>query len=275
MAPSYRLSGPFDHRTSSTPSPRPVDAAPAWWQVDLGTPAAINRVSVWHRTDCCQDRLASASIVVSMTDDFSTGATCGALTDYSRQPETTSCNGLKGRYITVSQEGSSDGAVATICEFKAWGSYGKGTPGSSSRPPPPPPPEPTYTIFKFNLDPAGDHTGLRGWSNANSVQLAEITLYDRAGNALRSGLTCTNPGGDSPDGEQPQHACVRTFALFVGSLKSLKRSCRRMARRTTTRTAARAAPTRAVRTAAPLLFNSSLAELKGAVCRQVARFQQS
>ena len=64
-----------------------------------------------------------------------------------------------------------------------------------------------YTGFKFNLDPAGDHTGLRSWSNANSVQLAEITLFDSAGNALRNGLTCRNAFGNSPDGELAENAC--------------------------------------------------------------------
>ena len=97
-----------------------TDAAPAWWQVDLGAPATVNRVSVWHRTNCCQDRLASANIVVSSTDDFSAGTTCGTLSDYSNQPETTVCDSLKGQYVTVTQEGgTSEGAVVTICEVRS------------------------------------------------------------------------------------------------------------------------------------------------------------
>ena len=55
-----------------------------------------------------------------------------------------------------------------------------------------------YSHFRFNLDPAGDHTGLRDWDSANSVQLAEITLLDSGGQPLRTGLTCTNPGGNNP-----------------------------------------------------------------------------
>ncbi len=64
-----------------------------------------------------------------------------------------------------------------------------------------------YSVYKFNLDPADDSTGLRNWGGANSIQLAEITLYDQNGTPLRDGLTCTNPGGRNPGGELPEHAC--------------------------------------------------------------------
>eukprot|EP01045_Picozoa_sp_COSAG04_P029261 COSAG04_NODE_4764_length_1904_cov_1.449307_2_plen_108_part_00 len=64
-----------------------------------------------------------------------------------------------------------------------------------------------YTVYKFNLDPADDNTGLRSWNGANSIQLAEIELFDAGGNVLRDGLTCTNPGGSNPGGELPEHAC--------------------------------------------------------------------
>ena len=46
-----------------------VDAAarqPAWWQVDLGATALVDHVNVWHRTDCCQDRLMSAHVMLGL-----------------------------------------------------------------------------------------------------------------------------------------------------------------------------------------------------------------
>ena len=79
-----------------------TDTNPAWWQVDLGQTSTINRVAVFHRTNCCQDRLASANIIVSDTADFTTGTNCGALTDYSQQPETTNCDAITGQFVTVS-----------------------------------------------------------------------------------------------------------------------------------------------------------------------------
>jgi len=64
-----------------------------------------------------------------------------------------------------------------------------------------------FSIYKFNLDPAGDNTGLRDWNGANSIQLAEISLFDASGTHLIDGLVCTNPDGNNPGGELPEHAC--------------------------------------------------------------------
>jgi len=63
----------------------------------------------------------------------------------------------------------------------------------------------TFSQFKFNLDPAGDSTGLRSWSGANSIQLSEIALYDAAGTYVPD-ATCTNPGGNNPGNEPPSNA---------------------------------------------------------------------
>ena len=65
----------------------------------------------------------------------------------------------------------------------------------------------SFTTFKFNLDPDDSNTGLRSWSGANSIQLAEITLYGGNGSPLRHGIPCTTPGGSNPGGELPEHAC--------------------------------------------------------------------
>ena len=40
-------------------------------QVDLGALATVDHVSLWHRTDCCQDRLEGAQIYVSTTPLYS------------------------------------------------------------------------------------------------------------------------------------------------------------------------------------------------------------
>ncbi|MDA8539152.1 hypothetical protein N9K47_00240, partial [bacterium] len=64
-----------------------------------------------------------------------------------------------------------------------------------------------YSVYKFNLDPQNNQQGLRDWDNANSVQLAEITLFGLDGMALHDGLTCTNPGGNNPSVERPEDAC--------------------------------------------------------------------
>jgi hypothetical protein len=95
-----------------------------------------------------------------------------------------------------------------------------------------------YSQFKFNLDPAGDHTGLRGWDSAAGVQLSEIAMYDGVGTYIEVATaangnayiaSCTNPGGNSPtetkydkicgvdilDGGGDKVSCER-LALTVG-----------------------------------------------------------
>ena len=42
---------------------------PAWWQVDLGEPSIVQHVDLWHRSDCCQDRLEQAGVYVSDTPE--------------------------------------------------------------------------------------------------------------------------------------------------------------------------------------------------------------
>ena len=77
---------------------------PAWWQVDLGAVATIDRINVWHRTDCCQDRLATAAVVISTHPDYLTGQACGQLSDWTSAPEVSLCHGKKGRYVTVTHD---------------------------------------------------------------------------------------------------------------------------------------------------------------------------
>src|SRR5262249_51077673 len=38
--------------------------AQAWWQVDLGSTHAVQRVDVWNRTDCCGARLSNFNVLL-------------------------------------------------------------------------------------------------------------------------------------------------------------------------------------------------------------------
>ena len=94
--------------------------------------AQISHVNVWHRTDCCQDRLEAAKIFVSATDPVVNGrfnpqgaSSCGQITDSTHAPEVAICTG-SGRFVTVAHTrdaggGTSDGIVITICEMEIWG----------------------------------------------------------------------------------------------------------------------------------------------------------
>jgi hypothetical protein len=39
-----------------------------WWQVDLGAQAQVDRVQLWNRMNCCSERLANFTVMVSATD---------------------------------------------------------------------------------------------------------------------------------------------------------------------------------------------------------------
>jgi hypothetical protein len=102
-----------------------------WWQVDLGDIHSVGEFHIFHRTDCCQDRLNLATVVIGDTADYTTGTHCygigqaGAtdtrfdeLTGQSTvAPERGSCDGLTGQYLTI----STNGRYLAVCEFEAYG----------------------------------------------------------------------------------------------------------------------------------------------------------
>merc|ERR1719198_987094 len=76
--------------------------------------------NLYHRTDCCQDRLIAANIWVSTGADYAaSGIACSASTDggNTAQPEVGTCGGAMGQFITVAHAGD----FITICEFEAMG----------------------------------------------------------------------------------------------------------------------------------------------------------
>jgi hypothetical protein len=90
-----------------------------WWQLDLGGSYSISNINIYHRSDCCQDRLLGAKIMISDTTDFTSGVECNASIQGGSvaQPEAVSCHDTTGRYLTVAH--SND--YITICEFEANG----------------------------------------------------------------------------------------------------------------------------------------------------------
>eukprot|EP01052_Picozoa_sp_SAG31_P023488 SAG31_NODE_1940_length_6860_cov_4.116540_1_plen_1746_part_10 len=63
-----------------------------------------------------------------------------------------------------------------------------------------------YSMFKFNLDPADDQTGLRG-ELASFVQLSEFALYGPGGVRISRGSVENTEGLGPVDDECGQHAC--------------------------------------------------------------------
>ena len=97
-----------------TDAPGSEIAGVHWWQVDLGASFAVESVDIYHRTDCCQTRLNSASVYVGSSADYTTtGTVCGEVDDHLGQPDVTLCNGAVGQFVTVELMNM----VITICEL--------------------------------------------------------------------------------------------------------------------------------------------------------------
>merc|ERR1719502_40277 len=115
-----------------------TNGANSWWQVDLGATQTIYAVDVFHRTDCCQDRLVSANIIVSEAAEYSeadSGATtCGPLSDPFSNPERSVCPNVAGQFVTVSMTGNH----MTLCEVMVYACGGDGQLDCDAVPPPPP-----------------------------------------------------------------------------------------------------------------------------------------
>jgi hypothetical protein len=117
-----------------------TNASPSWWQVDLGSTQTVVAVDVTHRTDCCQDRLVTADILVSAAADYSAGTACGILSNPSSNPERSVCPNAEGQFVTVYLDGgSSGGQHMTLCEVQVYACGGDGQPACEPVPPAPPP----------------------------------------------------------------------------------------------------------------------------------------
>ena len=107
----------------------------AWWQVDLGTSASINTVTIWNRTDCCGSRLSDYWVFVSNTPFLAsdTPATLQTRAGTFASHQTTAPNpsttiavgGAQGRYVRVQL---SDTDYLSLAEVQVTGTGGGPTP---------------------------------------------------------------------------------------------------------------------------------------------------
>ncbi|MEU9706222.1 discoidin domain-containing protein [Streptomyces sp. NPDC047981] len=91
-----------------------------WWQTDLGESAAIGRIEIWNRTDCCAARLTDFYVLVS-DQPFASGSLSDVLAQPGvsgyRQPgtagrPTTVAVGKGGRYVRVQLAGTGSGPLS-------------------------------------------------------------------------------------------------------------------------------------------------------------------
>ncbi|XP_039382140.1 fucolectin-like [Mauremys reevesii] len=98
-----------------------LDTEP-WWNVDLGSRQSVSAVIVKNREDCCGERLEGAQIRVgdAVADHGKHDPICGTITDTRPGSlSTICCNGLEGRYVTVTIPGRAE--YLTVCEVEVYG----------------------------------------------------------------------------------------------------------------------------------------------------------
>ena len=81
-----------------------------WWQVDLGKQTEVQKVVVWNRVDCCQNRLNNFDVVLDSSKCGSVGA--------AQRKNTVSCSGKKGQKVKVQLQGK---GYLTLAEVEVYG----------------------------------------------------------------------------------------------------------------------------------------------------------
>jgi hypothetical protein len=100
-----------DHQQSSMTGGNPNE----WWSADFEVEMVVNRVVVYHESDCCAGETKGATVVVS---DGTTEHVCGTLlTDNTAEPETVQCNGASGQSVKI----LGDGSRLRLCEVQVYG----------------------------------------------------------------------------------------------------------------------------------------------------------
>ncbi len=92
-----------------------------WWEVDLGTRAAIQTIDVWNRTDCCGTHLINYRVLVSDVPNQPPGGSAVIFESFqgavAGSPTTIAVNST-GRYVRVQKSG---GGPLSLAEVQVWG----------------------------------------------------------------------------------------------------------------------------------------------------------
>jgi hypothetical protein len=99
------------------------DRGGAWWRVDLERIAAVSRVVITNRKDCCQKRIKNTDVFVGLSDVFSEAKLCGSLIYSNTNPIVVNCaSPLSGRYVWVKK--SDARTILTLCEVEVFAAAG-------------------------------------------------------------------------------------------------------------------------------------------------------
>uniref|UniRef100_A0A8C5PRP0 Fucolectin tachylectin-4 pentraxin-1 domain-containing protein n=1 Tax=Leptobrachium leishanense TaxID=445787 RepID=A0A8C5PRP0_9ANUR len=101
-----------DHSCTHTSNDRP-----AWWKLDLKRRVKVKSVVIVNRQDCCPERLIRAQVMIGNSADGN-NPICGTITDVSKASITLCCDGMEGRYLSVTISDRAE--YLTLCEVEVY-----------------------------------------------------------------------------------------------------------------------------------------------------------
>nr|XP_014354456.1 PREDICTED: fucolectin-like [Latimeria chalumnae] len=91
-----------------------------WWRLELEKSFNISAIAITNRGDCCPERLQGAVIRVGNSLYINGNAICGTVTStVAGATQTFCCNGIEGRYVSISIPGRSE--YLSLCEVEVMG----------------------------------------------------------------------------------------------------------------------------------------------------------
>ena len=110
------VSGVWSHQSVS----HTYNESNPWWRVDLESTYEINKIEVFNRTDCCNNRLNGAKVYVGSipSNNPNDYTEIGTLTG-SKTIQSFDITGIQGQYIMVRIPGSSK--ILSLAEVRAYG----------------------------------------------------------------------------------------------------------------------------------------------------------
>ena len=104
------------------------DKLDSWWEVMLPSPAVIEEIVIWNRSDCCWDRLSN--LLVSVLDDSRRIVWAQPLTGSVGKGSYESCRRdlpVKGRYVKIELQGKNKegNGYLSLAEVQVFGEFTK------------------------------------------------------------------------------------------------------------------------------------------------------
>ncbi|XP_056409672.1 fucolectin-1-like [Hyla sarda] len=117
MGPELAIDGNNDSKYSQGSCSHTKKEYEPWWSLDMKHSHRIGTVVLTIRTDCCQERMLGAEVMVGDSPNGD-NPVCGVVQDASQETIAFCCDGMVGRHVTVRIPRSEN--HLTMCEVEVY-----------------------------------------------------------------------------------------------------------------------------------------------------------